>query len=335
MTRDEVLAALPGYVLDALEPDEKHVVEDYLRKHPELSTRVRDLDAASAALAESTPMRAMPAGMKASVMDRVRADAQPDRPRLATHVKRSHAQQPAAPDTPNSGTPNSGTPNSGTLNTGTPPPSLGTPARPLPKPARQKESPLAGLRRWWAERRYAGYALGLAGALAVLLVVVVIQAQLIVQRNTASLAELQTQATSLQSEIGNLRTENQVLQAAVAEQRQQWATILDAEQEVLLAGTDDAPTAQAVFYAADDQVLVIAAGLAEVASDQTYQLWLIPAEGAPVSAGLLDAPREGTATFLAASPLARDGYTAVGISLEPAGGSASPTGPIVLLGEVG
>lgn len=64
---------------------------------------------------------------------------------------------------------------------------------------------------------------------------------------------------------------------------------------------------------------------------KSYELWMLPAEGAPVSLGLM--PASGTADRRISAALAERLRAAQGlaVSLEPAGGSPSgrPTGPVV------
>ena len=75
------------------------------------------------------------------------------------------------------------------------------------------------------------------------------------------------------------------------------------------------------------QVLFLAHGLAELPEDRTYQLWLIGADG-PRPAGLLE-PSGG-----AGNPVLATGFTgreAVGLTVEPRGGSAKPTTPAVVV----
>jgi anti-sigma-K factor RskA len=68
--------------------------------------------------------------------------------------------------------------------------------------------------------------------------------------------------------------------------------------------------------------------------NQTYQLWLIPADGdgAPLPSGLLAVQQAGVDSVTITLPDDATNYAAVGVSIEPAGGSPSPTGPIVLVG---
>jgi anti-sigma-K factor RskA/cell division protein FtsB len=312
LTRDEVLAALPGYVLEALEPEEMRAVEHYLQQHPDLITRMRELDAAASALAYSAPAHVLPAATKQRVMARVREDAPAERRMLGARTKRTPRsevgrQKPTAPAPP------------------------ATPRVPVG----ERRGLGARMRRWWVERRYANVALATAGALAVLLIIVVFQAQAMLRQSADRLSELQAQVGTLESENQTLRSENELLQDALINQQAQWATILAAGEAVALAGTEDAPGSQAVIYVDGADLLVFAAGLAELAEGETYQLWLIPPEGDPISAGVFDPAPDGTVAFQSEAPWPWDSYAEVGVSVEPAGGSPTPTGPIVLLGDSG
>lgn len=305
LTRDEVLAALPGYVLEALEPEEMRAVEHYLQQHPDLMTRMRELDAAASALAYSAPAHVLPAATKQRVMERVREDAPAERRMLGARTRRAprseaRRQQPHAH-----------------------------------APVGEHLGLGARMRRWWVERRYANVALATAGALAVLLIIVVFQAQAMLRQSADRLSELQAQVGTLESENQTLRSENELLQDALINQQAQWATILAAGESVALAGTEDAPGSQAVIYVDGADLLVFAAGLAELGEGETYQLWLIPPEGDPISAGVFDPAPDGTVAFQSEAPWPWDSYAGVGVSVEPTGGSPTPTGPIVLLGDSG
>jgi anti-sigma-K factor RskA len=68
----------------------------------------------------------------------------------------------------------------------------------------------------------------------------------------------------------------------------------------------------------------------EAAEGQTYELWIIAADAAPVSLGLLS-----DAVLRTAYPLPPPGQT-LAVSLEPAGGSptGAPTGPVLAAGQI-
>lgn len=79
---------------------------------------------------------------------------------------------------------------------------------------------------------------------------------------------------------------------------------------------------------------VVVAGVEPLGPDKVYELWALRGDAPPEPAGLLtDAGRSVYMTQVA--QLARPGeVTAFAVSIEPAGGSKSPTGPIVLVGTV-
>jgi anti-sigma-K factor RskA len=67
-------------------------------------------------------------------------------------------------------------------------------------------------------------------------------------------------------------------------------------------------------------------------SDKSYQLWLVPSSGAPVSAGLVAANQQGGPIVARFQPgLAAAAFA---VTLEPHGGSPQPTGAKVLVGTV-
>ena len=70
---------------------------------------------------------------------------------------------------------------------------------------------------------------------------------------------------------------------------------------------------------------------------RSYEVWLLPAEGgAPVSLGVLTALDARVTLPAAQAPRLRAGAK-LAVSVEPAGGSptGAPTGPVILVGEIG
>ena len=67
--------------------------------------------------------------------------------------------------------------------------------------------------------------------------------------------------------------------------------------------------------------------------DKSYQLWVVPMEGDPISVGVFNPATSDSAHWLTKVP-AGVAARAFAITLEPAGGTSSPTGPKVLVGPV-
>lgn len=75
---------------------------------------------------------------------------------------------------------------------------------------------------------------------------------------------------------------------------------------------------------------IIASGMAEAPSGHTYQLWYMDAEGNATSAGTFEPGADGTRTMALAGDM--DAGDTIGITIEPEGGSPTPsTDPIAVI----
>lgn len=88
------------------------------------------------------------------------------------------------------------------------------------------------------------------------------------------------------------------------------------------------------FYNPQKGLLFYAANLPRLPSDRTYQLWLVPAQGKPISAGIFETDEHGNGEVLL--PSLPPGITAkaFAVTVEPSGGEPQPTGKKVLIGAV-
>lgn len=113
------------------------------------------------------------------------------------------------------------------------------------------------------------------------------------------------------------------------------ATILRQPDAAVVTATtgDDDGVVRVVSSVLAGDAAVIVAGLEPLPSDRAYQLWLIDADGAAASAGLLEVDTGGTAEQVIAEGLGD--ATAVGVSVEPAGGSVAPTTTPIAVATLG
>ncbi len=79
---------------------------------------------------------------------------------------------------------------------------------------------------------------------------------------------------------------------------------------------------------------VVVAGLPQPDPGKTYELWAIRAGHAPEPAGLIDVGTAPATAARAARIASPTDVVAFAVSIEPAAGSKSPTGPIVLVGKL-
>jgi anti-sigma-K factor RskA len=108
-----------------------------------------------------------------------------------------------------------------------------------------------------------------------------------------------------------------------------------AQRVLLTAGkTSVEPTGRAVYLADSGGLVFQANDLKLLASDKTYELWVIPVNGKPIPAGLFRPDAAGSASVLL-PPLPRGvPAKAFAVTIEKAAGSETPTAPIILIGAV-
>jgi len=126
------------------------------------------------------------------------------------------------------------------------------------------------------------------------------------------------------------------LQAQVSEDSQaiqamgQVAGSPDTEVITLLQQTGGPPGQAHVLYNARLGLAVYSGQIAPSPPGKSYQLWLVPSSGSPVSAGLVAANQQSGAAVVHLTPgIAAKAFA---VTLEPFGGRPQPTGPKVLVG---
>jgi anti-sigma-K factor RskA len=103
---------------------------------------------------------------------------------------------------------------------------------------------------------------------------------------------------------------------------------------VSLKSTEEQPRAlgQLIADPNEQSAVLVISGLPPLEPGRTYQVWLIG--GAPVSAGLLTVDENGQSVLIVTSEESIGSFNSLGISIEPEGGSAEPTGEIVILSDI-
>ena len=88
-----------------------------------------------------------------------------------------------------------------------------------------------------------------------------------------------------------------------------------------------------VMYNAKMGMLMCDGWVEPAPKDKSYQLWLVPMDGKPISAGVLSAPSGPIDHWMMKLPQGV-AAKAFAVTLEPSGGMPQPTGPMVLVGPV-
>jgi anti-sigma-K factor RskA len=170
--------------------------------------------------------------------------------------------------------------------------------------------------------------LATAATVALALVLLVTRGQLRQERERAA---------ALAADAEQARRELADLQQVLAEARSVRDLVAHPDSRLtILAGLQPAPGARArvVWNASTREAVLIASGLRRPPEGQAYEVWVIGEANRPVPAGVFQPAGDGTALVR----LPRVEETArprtFAVTLEPAAGSASPTGPMVLAGAV-
>jgi len=187
---------------------------------------------------------------------------------------------------------------------------VGTPRPPRPAP------------RWWL----AALATAAAAALAL---------DLLATR--AELERMQDRAAALERQVEQARQEVSQLRDELVEARSVRDLVARPESRLTsLAGLKPAPEARGrmIWNAATREAVLLASGLDRAAAGKAYEIWVIGPSGQPAPAGVFQPRPDGSAVV----PLPKVEDTALprtfAVTVEPATGSASPTGPMVLAGAV-
>ncbi len=346
---------LAGYVLGALEADEMLAVEEYLEDHQELSATVHRLEETMVGLAYSAPTMTPSPAIKATLLDRIHADMR------AT----SAASKPVAPVSAQTSTQHHYRP-MGTAGKSKRTANVGFSGEDSTKRVRNGVRPRSVVRRrstWWSFDGFfdfaTGWKLATLTASAALLFFVVTTVQLsgrltnvgqqvatlneLVGTRTAelnratgqlsSVSDLQDEIAQLQAEKAQLQQTSQQVVDQLQNEQQQISSLLTVSQVVELGGTKAAPQAQGTLFVGEESLVLVLRGLQPLPPGETYQLWLIPAESDPVSAGLVQISDEENPSLTTDVHLTVSSFAVVGLSIEPAGGSVQPTGDIVMLGN--
>jgi len=143
-------------------------------------------------------------------------------------------------------------------------------------------------------------------------------------------------ALSLNSQLARLREETATLRNDLMAQREALAKLSAADvQAAAIQGTELQPAARGRLFADPDghAAVLVVTGLRPLAPGEVYQFWLIKGD-VPVSAGLLTLDAQGQAVLAFEPSQAISSFDAMGVSIEPEGGSPLPTGDIVMAGSL-
>ena len=142
----------------------------------------------------------------------------------------------------------------------------------------------------------------------------------------------------LQRRLAEVQSNSAGQQQQLLQAKQLIATLTspDAERYVLVAGkTPPQPQGRAIYVSSSGTLVFLASNLPELPPQKVYELWLIPANGAPVAAGLFRPNAQGSAALVKPPLPAGIEAKTFAITVEPEAGSTAPTSQPVMVGTRG
>ena len=151
-------------------------------------------------------------------------------------------------------------------------------------------------------------------------------------------------ALSLMQANSGLRRETDALKSRIAQlevqlagQRTIIATLTSAGVRVVdLAGqgTNMQASGRIFWDQPQKRWLFSVRNLPPAPADKSYQLWFVPKNGNPISAGVFNTEADGSKSVEVPVPDNATDLKAAAVTTEPAGGQPQPTGPFALLGAM-
>jgi anti-sigma factor RsiW len=135
------------------------------------------------------------------------------------------------------------------------------------------------------------------------------------------LASANTQAARNTRELEDLRR----IAAPIIEPESQRVTLVAVK-------TPPQPQGKAFYLRNRSNLVFVANNMPALPPQKAYELWLIPAQGAPIPAGVFKPDAHGSATVVNPPLPAGTEAKAFAITVENEGGATSPTMPIVMMG---
>jgi anti-sigma-K factor RskA len=139
-----------------------------------------------------------------------------------------------------------------------------------------------------------------------------------------SISELRAQLEAAKQQAANYATKNRAITEALGAP--------DTVQITLQQQTGGPPGQAHVLYNARMGLVVYSGEIAPAPADKSYQLWLVPSSGMPVSMGLVEANQQNGAVVHLQQGLVAKAFA---VTLEQHGGVSQPTGRKVLVGAEG
>jgi anti-sigma-K factor RskA len=142
--------------------------------------------------------------------------------------------------------------------------------------------------------------------------------------------------SDLERQVAGLRdqTAQQAAELTRAQEVVLTLTATDALRVTLVAAkTPPQPQGKAIYVRDRSSLIFLASNMPALPENKAYELWLLPAQGNPIPAGVFRPDSHGSATVINPPLPAGVEAKAFAITVEPLAGSSTPTMPIAMVGS--
>jgi len=141
---------------------------------------------------------------------------------------------------------------------------------------------------------------------------------------------------NLRQKLKEVQNAQEVLQGRAAQDHLvvDLLTAPDTLKVTLVSGASQPSPAGKAFYHPEKGLIFYAANLPTLSPSQTYQLWLVPTSGNPISAGTFQVDIHGNGQVMLPRLPPGVEAAAFAVTVEPSGGVPQPTGAKILIGTV-
>jgi hypothetical protein len=144
----------------------------------------------------------------------------------------------------------------------------------------------------------------------------------------------------LQQNIAQVRRQDAKAIASANEASEVMSALRDPEavHATLTLSTIEAkplPSGRVTYVASKGSLLFVASNMAPLDPYKTYELWVIPVDGDPMPAGTFRPDERGFASVVLPELPKGVAAKAFGVTVEDAGGSLTPTAPVIMRGAAG